>query len=126
CSAHVIKQDGEFISNARVLDLEGIDKDTAIIIDTGAILLKKEDLNWLMCPLAVNATNIVMVTTTKKSADDTISVRTVHHKCQTNLRGLKWKELDTDGNVTVQMLDNGRHIINDFINLIYGNNGTDD
>ncbi|KAI8618242.1 hypothetical protein BC830DRAFT_1216775 [Chytriomyces sp. MP71] len=60
----------------------------------------------------------LMVTTSKKSFDDIISVRTVHHKCQTNLRDLRWKDLDIDGDVTVRMLENERQAINDFLNQV--------
>ncbi|KAI8616179.1 hypothetical protein BC830DRAFT_1218077 [Chytriomyces sp. MP71] len=35
--------------------------------------------------------------------NDTISVRSVHLKCQTNLNELKWKDLDSDGEVKVQI-----------------------
>ncbi|KAJ3010530.1 UNVERIFIED_CONTAM: hypothetical protein HDU68_002092 [Siphonaria sp. JEL0065] len=75
----------------------------------------------LLCPLASNTTNTVTVKISKK-IDDTISIRTVHHKCQTNLTDLRWKELDNNGSVTVQTMENGISVIDNFLTQVFREN----
>ena len=128
CTTKVIKKDYQFNSNSYDIEVDALENNTSLIIDDGVLLFRKEETKWFLCPLALSSTSVIIVTTTKRSPDDTISVRSVHLKCQTNLNKLKWKDLDTDGDVKVQMIENGQDGITGFLNHVFNvrNNQSED